>query len=134
MNRSGWIALCAVLALLGAGAAKAEPVTVQCPETLDVTQTAVAVGDWQVYAASGTHAFSRLKIYSGHPQGKVALAPDNGEEQPADYRWALGDAGDHLWVECSYHGSSTRLVRPLAKGLHSCQMEKLDNTMGLSCQ
>ena len=135
MSRSGWIALLALLALFGSGMAKADPVTVQCPDNLDVTQTAAPVGDWQVYASSSaSHAFSRLKIYNGHPQGKVILDPDNSEEQPANYRWTLGDAGDNLWVECSYHGSTTRLVRQLAKGLHSCQMEKLDNTMGLNCQ
>jgi hypothetical protein len=134
MSRSERIALCGLVVLLGAGVAKSDPVTVQCPETLDVTQTAAATGDWQVYASSATHAFSRLKIYNGHPQGKVVLGPNNAEEQPANYRWTLGDAGDNLWVECSYHGSTTRLVHQLAKGLHSCQSEKLDNTMGLSCQ
>ena len=135
MSRTDWIAVCAGLLLFGAGLAKADPVSVQCPETLDMTQTAATVGDWQVYASSSTtHAFSRLRIYNGHPQGKVVLDPDNADEQPANYRWALGDAGDNLWVECSYHGSTTRLVRQLAKGLHSCQSQKLDNTMGLSCQ
>ena len=130
-----WFAVFVLFFLFGAGMAKADPVSVQCPETLDMTQTAAAIGDWQIYTASSTtHTFSRLKIYNGHPQGKVVLAPDNADEQPVNYRWALGDAGDNLWVECSYHGSTTRLVRQLAKGLHSCQSEKLDNTMGLSCQ
>jgi len=135
MSRSGWIAVFAFVVLFGDGTAKADPVVVQCPETLEMTQTAAAIGDWQIYTSSTTtHAFSRLKIYNGHPQGKVILDPNNADEQPANYRWTLGDAGDNLWVECSYHGSTTRLVRQLAKGLHSCQSEKLDNTMGLSCE
>ena len=135
MNRSRWITAVVGLILFGAGAAKADPVTVSCPETLDVAQTAAAVGDWQVYAAaSSTHAYSRLKIYNGHPQGKVVLDPDNADERPANYRWTLGDAGDTLWIECSYHGSTTRLVRQLPKGLHSCQSEKQGSAMGLSCQ
>ena len=120
--------------LVGAGAAQADPVTVQCPETLDVAQTAPAVGDWQVYSTTATHAFSRLKIYNGHPQGKVVLDPDNADDQPAEYRWTLGDAGDNLWVECDYHGATTRLIRQLSKGLRSCQSEKQDHTIILSCE
>src|SRR5471032_3269350 len=132
MSRSARITVFAFLVLFGAGIAKADPVTVQCPENLDVTQTAAAAADWQVYASSATHGFSRLKIYNGHPQGKIVLGPNNAEEQPTNYRWTLGDAGDNLWVECSYHGSTTRLVRQLAKGLHSCQSQKQDRTMALS--
>ena len=136
MNRDrwGWIAVGTCLVLFGVGVAQADPVSVQCPENLTVNQSAAAVGDWQVYASTTTHAFSRLKIYNGHPQGKVVLDPDNADEQPVNYRWTLGDAGNSLWVECSYHGATTRLVRELPKGLHSCETEKQDHTMGLTCE
>ena len=128
------MAIFASLILLGSQIVRADPVTVQCPDSLDVTQTAEAVGDWQVYSTSTTHTFSRLKIYNGHPQGKMALDPDNADEQPANYRWTLGDAGDTLWVECDFHGATTRLVRQLPKGLHSCESEKQDHKIVLSCE
>jgi hypothetical protein len=115
--------------------AQAASVTVQCPERLDVTDNATTVGDWQVYVTSNVHTFSRFRIYNGHPQGKVVLDADNAsDEQPYDYRWTLGDAGDHLWVECAFHASAVRLIQPLAKGLHSCRAFKLANTLGLSCE
>ncbi len=129
-----WFALVAFLVLFSKGITRADPVNVQCPESLDVAQTATAIGDWQVYGSTTTHTFSRLHIYNGHPSGKVLLDPDNADEQPVNYRWTLGDAGNTLWVECTYHGATTRLIRQLPKGLHSCQSQKVEKTMALTCE
>lgn len=117
-----------------AGVSEADPVTVQCPETLSTTEKAEAVGHWQVYISSVTHSFSRVKIYSGQPQGKIVLDPDNADEQAWDYRWTLGDAGNDIWVECSYHSSAARLTQQLPKGLHSCESEKAGTSLTLRCE
>jgi hypothetical protein len=133
MNRSYRLAL--GLLFLAVGTAQCDPVSVQCPDNLGVTETAAAVGDWQVYVSSNPHAFSRMRIYNGPPQGNVLLDADNAtDEQPANYRWTLGNAGDSLWVECSYHASALRLIRTLPKGLHSCRAVKSETSMGLSCE
>ena len=134
MNSFEKIALVAFLVLFARKIVQADSVNVQCPESLDVTQSAAAVGDWQVYGSTDIHAFSRLHIYNGHPSGKVMLDPENADEQPVNYRWTLGDAGNTLWVECTYHGSTTRLIRQLPKGLHSCESEKAEKTMAIACQ
>ena len=135
MNRSYRLVLAWGLLAFGAGAAHGDPVSVQCPEKLGVSDAASAVGDWQVFVSSNAHAFSRLRIYNGHPRGTVVLDADNAaDEQPANYRWTLGNAGDSLWVECAYHASAVRLIQPLPKGLHSCRALKLDTSMGLACE
>jgi hypothetical protein len=135
MNRFHRLALAGWLVFLGAGAALCEPVSVQCPEKLGVSENAAAVGDWQVFVSSNAHAFTRLRIYNGHPQGKVVLDADNAaDEQPPNYRWTLGDAGDNLWVECAYHASAVRLIQHLPKGLRSCRALKSDTSLGLSCE
>src|ERR1700690_1034194 len=128
------IVFVACLVLLTRCLVRADSVTVQCPESLDVTQTAATIGDWQVYGSTATHAFSRLHIYNGPPSGKVTLDPDNADEQPVNFRWTLGDAGNTLWVECTYHGATTRLIRQLPKGLHSCESQKVEKTMAIACE
>jgi len=135
MTRSFRLALAMSLLFLGAGAGRCDPVSVQCPETLNMTENAVAVGDWQVFVSSNPHGFSRLRIYNGQPQGKMLLDADNAtDEQPANYRWTLGSAGDSLWIECAYHASAVRLVQELPKGLHSCRAVKSETSMGISCE
>jgi hypothetical protein len=135
MKRSYCLALAWSFILFAAGAAYCDPVTVQCPDSLGVNENAAAVDNWQVFVSTTTHTFSRLRIYNGHPQGKVLLDADNAaDEQAANYRWTLGGAGDSLWVECAYHTSAVRLVQPLPKGLHSCRAQKSDTSMGLSCE
>src|ERR1019366_10113138 len=64
MNSFEKIALVAFLVLFARKIVQADSVNVQCPESLDVTQSAAAVGDWQVYGSTDIHAFSRLHIYN----------------------------------------------------------------------
>lgn len=113
---------------------RADTVNLQCPATLKVQQSANAVGAWQVYMSTSSHPFSRLRLYSGNPQAKLLLDPDNGDDDPSDYRWTLGEAGNNLWVECDYRGTSARLIQPLPKGLSSCQLIKSDHVLTLYCQ
>jgi hypothetical protein len=135
MNRSYRLILAWGLLVLGVSSAQCDPVSVQCPDNLNVTENGAAVGDWQVFVSSNTHTFSRMRIYNGHPQGNVLLDADNAtDEQPANYRWTLGSAGDRLWIECAYHASAVRLIQALPKGLHSCRAVKSDTSMGVSCE
>jgi hypothetical protein len=135
MNRTYHLAVAWGLLILGAGVVRADPVVVQCPERLSVNETTIAVGNWQVFVSSNPYAFSRLRLYNGHPQGSIVLDADNAaDEQASNYRWTLGSAGDNLWVECAYHASAVRLVQQLPKGLHSCRAQKSETSMGLSCE
>jgi len=135
MNRSFCLVLASWILFFGAAAVQGDPVSVQCPERLDVSENAAAVGDWQVFVSSNPHGFSRMRIYNGHPRGMVLLDADNAaDEQAANYRWTLGNAGDSLWIECTYHASAVRLTQPLPKGLHSCRAQKSDTSMGVACE
>jgi hypothetical protein len=134
MIRLGKAAFFAMILLFYAAAANAGPVSVQCPDKVDVAENAAAVGNWQVYVASATHSFSRLRIYNGQPQSKVVLDPDDADEQAENYRWTLGEAGDNLWVECSFHASAIRLIQQLPKGLHSCEAEKAGSSLSITCE
>jgi len=114
--------------------AHAATVRLKCPKTLDVQETAGAVPGWQIEVSSSAHTFARMRLYSGPPENKLLLDPDNGDDDPTDYRWTLGDAGNNLWVRCDYHGTAARLVQSLPKGLSSCQLLTVDKDITLYCQ
>jgi hypothetical protein len=109
-------------------------VSLTCPETLDVAETAPAPTEWEVAIASGAHTFSRLSIYDGKPHGQAALQPDNGDERTTIYRWILGDAAGDLWVECAYKKTNATVVRHLDKGLHVCNAYLKEATTSLTCE
>jgi hypothetical protein len=136
MHMKGFFGVTVFLAgaLFAADLVNAAPVNLQCPESIEVMQSATPVEDWQIHLSTMTHIFRELRIYSGHPKGGVVLDPNNADEKPTNFRWTLGDAANDLWVECAYRGAATRLIKNLPKGLHACRTAKANNTLSLYCE
>lgn len=86
-----------------------------CPATIRDTQTVVADKSWSVSVSPGTRMLDGAVLYSGNPSKRRSLQPvPKGE---GAMRWAF--AGEDIWVECTYTGSSAVLRKNLGR-LASC--------------
>ncbi len=117
-----------VILMLAAGAQ-----TQGCPATIKDTQTVVADKSWTVTILPGQRVFDGATLYSGDPSKRRSLQPvPKGE---GAMRWAF--AGEDIWVECRYMGSSAILKKNLGR-LTSCVYVPgeggTDNPASLLCE
>lgn len=86
-----------------------------CPATIRDTQAVVAEKSWSVLIAPGARTLDGAMLFSGNPSKRRSLQPvPKGQ---GIMRWSF--AGEEIWVECTYSGSSAILTKNLGR-LASC--------------
>jgi hypothetical protein len=86
-----------------------------CPPTIKDTQTVAVDRTWAVRVSNRPRLLERVMLYSGEPSRRRSLQPVPGKNRSS--AWSF--AGENIWVECMYLGSSAILSKNLGS-LKSC--------------
>ena len=91
-----------------------------CLPAIEDTQSVVVDRSWTVKVNQGPRYLEWVTLYSGSPALRRSLQPiakDDGSR-------VWGFAGEDIWVECIYRGSSVILSKNLGS-LKSCTLEPI---------
>ncbi len=107
--------------------ASAEAIKIDCPKSIDVTESALEVNRfWTVEIDSGKRGrfLDSVSVYSGRPENMGNLIPDKTIEKGSRriYIWKFADQADEIWIGCTYINSMLQLTQPLPKGVHKCEL------------
>lgn len=107
-----------------------EIVTVLCPESLNVTETASELeAGWDVVVDRGRRAYKLdgVRIYLGHPREMGSLVPDSVRREAGLQKttWLFSKSvSDQYWIACSYQNTKLLAIKKLAPDLASCQIKE----------
>lgn len=104
-----------------------------CPSAIRDTQTVIADKSWSVFVRPGERVLDGATVYSGNPSKRRSLKPvPKGD---GAVRWAF--AGEDIWVECRYMGSSAVLKKnlgPLKSCIYTPSEGGTDDPASLLCE
>ena len=80
-----------------------------CPSTIQDAQTVAVDKTWTVRVPNRPRLLEQVTIYSGEPSRRRSLQPVPGKNGSSVW----GFAGENIWVECMYMGSSAILSKNL---------------------
>ncbi len=122
-TRDAFIAIGFVL-VAGAIFSAAVPVAaeVMCPDTIAVTESAAAVGEWQVRDSGEKPELERVTIYEGPPEQQASLKYDREIERKSEIvqTWNLPSSKEGYWLACGYSNTSKQLYRKLPAMTATC--------------
>jgi hypothetical protein len=114
--------LCVAMGL--AFAAGAEGQESYCPASISTRQAIEnAPAGWAVGSDKTPHALAGLTFFDGPPEQEASLVYDSYTKgKTADHALWKFDPSLHIHLQCSYHGTSITLSRPLRDGTTECRV------------
>jgi hypothetical protein len=111
-----------------------------CPETIKVSEAAIAPAPWKSAAAQSDHAFERVSIYNGTPGAKeYDLAPDDEKNTAGKIvqTWNVKDYRSmNVFLRCRYHDTAATLFMDVPAAYTNCTLsftvDKKGNFLGKS--
>lgn len=88
---------------------------VGCPPMIQDMQTVSVDKAWAVRVPNRPRLLERVMLYSGEPSRRRSLQPVPGKNRSSVW----GFAGENIWVECMYMGSSAILSKNIGS-VKSC--------------
>jgi hypothetical protein len=111
----------------------AKELTIACPQSIDVTQSATPVKGWETVDEATPIVLDRVAVYSGHPREKASLVPDGDEDMFNTKHdvWTLHrkSKDDDFWISCVYINTTIMLVKKVPQSSNAVIVE-YDNHPG----
>lgn len=97
---------------------------VMCPDTIVVTQSAIATPDWRVRDSGDRPELERATIYDGPPEEQASLKYDRELTRKSEIVqfWNLPPNRRGYWLACGYTNTSKELYRKLPPMTAVCEV------------